>query len=224
MRLRGLIFDLDGTLIDTAPDMVATLNRLLSRHQQPAIEYERARLVVSSGARALITKGFGDDLTATQQDQLVAEFLQDYAAHVCEHSELYPYMQETLTMCESAPIPWAVVTNKPVELAKSVLAGLGLLKRCKVLLGGDSLPVKKPDPVPLLHCAMLLNLAPSECLYLGDHERDIIAARKAGMESGVASWGYIEADEDIDAWQADMVFSSPARLQEFVEHNLGQSA
>ena len=210
------MFDLDGTLVDTAPDMVATLNRILTRHHQATVAYEQARLVVSSGARALIRLGFEGPLTAAAETDLINEFLQDYAEHVCEQSQLYPQMANILAACEDQQIPWAVITNKPVELAKNVLSGLDLLSRCKVLLGGDSLPVKKPDPVPLLHCAMLLSVAPSECLYIGDHVRDIEAARQAGMESAIATWGYIEESEDLTAWQADLTFTSTLECAQFV--------
>ncbi|MEO0369376.1 MAG: HAD-IA family hydrolase [Pseudomonadota bacterium] len=219
MRLTTLLLDLDGTLVDTAPDMVATLNRLRADQDLQSVDYEQAALQVSSGARALVRLGFGADLAIEEEERLIAKFLEYYAEETCVHSKLYPHMPELLTEWEGLGRSWGVITNKPLSLAKSVLEGLGILERCKVLLGGDSLPVKKPDPVPLLHSAMLLTVAPSECLYVGDHRRDIDAAKNAGMQSGVADWGYIETGENSHDWGADFVFTSPAGLAKFLFSN-----
>lgn len=220
MRLTALLLDLDGTLVDTAPDMVGALNRLLLNHSKPQVDYAPASKQVSNGARALVRFGFGEHLEPTIEEQFIEEFLMLYARHVCQDSKLYDGILDCLEFVESKKIPWGVITNKPLLLAKDVLAGLGLNERCKLLLGGDSLPVKKPDPVPLLHSAMLLGLAPSECLYVGDHARDIQAARAAGMDSAAAAWGYLADGEDPASWQPDYIFNSPTRLHDFLKEKL----
>lgn len=202
MELKAVLFDLDGTLVDTAPDMVGALNRVLANHSRDEVSFTQARKIVSNGGRALIKFGFPEETNEELVDALVSEFLKSYAEHVCYRSTLYPGLHELLDFCETNGLEWGVITNKPIELAKGVLEGLGLLERCKILLGGDSLPVKKPDPVPMLHASMLLNIAPSHCLYIGDHLRDIEAGKNAGMDTAAALWGYIEDDDDPDSWGA----------------------
>jgi len=116
-----------------------------------------------------------------------------------------------------------VITNKPIELSKSLLEGLGLFKRCSILLGGDSLPVRKPDPAPMLHSCMVMSLAPSECLYVGDHERDIIAGNAAGMDTAAALWGYLNEDDDPETWKAKFLTNTPQGLYRLVEEKLNQN-
>ncbi len=224
MRLTALLLDLDGTLVDTAPDMVGALNRVLKNHDKPPSDYTQAAKQVSNGGMALVRHGFGENLGAEKEQQLLKEFLSTYSEFACEESQVYEGMLDCLETCETNSIPWGVITNKPLALAHKVLEGLNLLKRCKVLLGGDSLPVKKPDPVPLLHSAMLLNLAPSECLYVGDHLRDIQAAKAAGMDAAAASWGYLSEDTDVSSWNPDVILSSPQGLHQYLKERLAKTA
>lgn len=217
MELKALLLDLDGTLVDTAPDMVGALNRLLAKHGQPLANPEAASNIVSNGGRALVLHGFGNDLTEEQIDNLVQEFLSIYKQYVCVDSKLYQGMLETLEFCEANKLAWGVITNKPVELAKDVLKGLDLFERCQILLGGDSLPVRKPDPVPMLHSCMVLNLAPSQCLYVGDHLRDIQAGNAAGMDTAAALWGYIDDTEDPETWDAKYMVRKPSGLLNLVQ-------
>lgn len=219
MRLKALLLDLDGTLVNTAPDMVATLNRILTKHGYSSVDYASAANKVSSGAAALLDFGI-DNLDSDKKRQLIDEFLEDYAQHVAVDSYFYDGMLETLALCEKNNIAWGVVTNKPFELSRSLLSQLGVLERCAILLGGDSMPVKKPDPAPLLHCCMVLNLAASDCLYVGDHQRDIIAGNSAGMDTAVASWGYIEDDEDPNTWGADYLLNTPNSLLTLITEKL----
>ncbi len=217
MELKALLFDLDGTLVDTAPDMVGALNRLLEKHKQPKADFAQASKLVSNGGRALVVHGFGDEIDDQKVDQLVQEFLAIYKTHVCVDSHLYEGLLASIEYCEANKLRWGVITNKPVELAKSVLEGLGLFQRCGILLGGDSLPVRKPDPVPMLHACMVLNLAPSQCLYVGDHIRDIEAGNAAGMDTAVALWGYIQADDDPNDWNAKYLVRQPAGLLNLIK-------
>lgn len=220
MQLKALLLDLDGTLVDTAPDMVATLNRLLSKHKQPEVDPAQASNLVSNGAKALIEYGFGGQLAPEQTANLIAEYLADYAQHVADQSLVYDGMLEVLEDCERNAIRWGVVTNKPLGLSRDLLQGLGLLDRCTILLGGDSLPVKKPDPAPLLHCCMVMSLAGSECLYIGDHERDIQAGNAAGMDTGAALWGYIDSNQRPDDWRANFLLNTPHGLGQLIKDRL----
>lgn len=220
MQIRALLLDLDGTLVDTAPDMVGSLNRVLSKHNKPLANVAIASKLVSNGGKALIEHGFGDELDAEKCAELVQEFLVDYKQNVAKDSLVYEGMLECLEFCESNKLKWGVITNKPLHLAKDLLEGLGLLERCAILLGGDSLPVSKPDPVPMLHTCMVLSLAPSECLYVGDHERDIIAGNAAGMDSATALWGYIADSESPESWKANYMLNSPNGLLNLLKDKL----
>ena len=221
MQLKALLLDLDGTLVDTAPDMVATLNRVLESHDRPLVELATAGKLVSNGARALLEFGFGNTLDTGKMPQLIEEFLSDYGEHVCQHSAPYDGMLEVLSLCENENLRWGIVTNKPLGLSRDLLEGLDLLDRCSILLGGDSLPVKKPDPAPLLHCCMVMSLAASECVYVGDHERDIRAGNAAGMDTAAALWGYIADGEDVNAWNARYLTQTPSGLHKLIEERLG---
>jgi phosphoglycolate phosphatase len=220
MQIRSLLLDLDGTLVDTAPDMVGSLNRILEKHNQSLADVPTASKLVSNGGKALIEYGFGNNLTPQHCDELVQEFLIDYKQHVAKDSFVYDGMMECIEFCESNSLKWGVITNKPLHLAKDLLEGLGLLDRCAILLGGDSLPVKKPDPVPMLHSCMVLSLAPSECLYVGDHERDIIAGNAAGMDTAAALWGYIAESESPESWKANYMLNSPGGLLNLLKDKL----
>lgn len=224
MKLKALLLDLDGTLVDTAPDMVGTLNRLLRNHGQALADEKAASKLVSNGARALIEFGFAKPLEEIQTLDLIAQFLSDYAEHVADRSELYAGMAEVLELCAENNIVWGVITNKPLELSKALLEGLGLFDSCSILLGGDSLPVKKPDPAPMLHSCMVLNLAPSECLYVGDHERDIIAGKNAGMDTAAALWGYINENQKPENWGASYMLNQPHGLLQLVRDKLASKA
>jgi len=212
MQLKTLLLDLDGTLVDTAPDMVGSLNRVLTAHNRPLADVAEASKIVSNGGRALIDFGFGTKISESESQDLVQEFLADYQAHVSQDSFVYDGMLNVLEYCEANALRWGVITNKPLHLAKALLEDLELLERCAILLGGDSLPVKKPDPVPMLHTCMVLNLAPSECIYVGDHLRDIQAGKAAGMDTAAALWGYISNDQTPENWPANYLLNSPAGL------------
>jgi len=212
MQLKALLLDLDGTLVDTAPDMVGSLNRVLANHDQPSVKLSDADKLVSNGAKALLEFGFGDQLNEQNTQPLIDEFLACYAEHINDDSQLYDGMSDVLEYCSAKGIIWGVVTNKSLELSRALLDGLGLIQQCAMLLGGDSLPVKKPDPAPLLHCCMVLNLAPSECLYVGDHERDIVAGKAAGMDTAAALWGYITDQQSTQDWGAHYFVNQPTGL------------
>lgn len=213
--LRGALFDLDGTLLDTAPDMAAALNQLLADEGMEALPFERIRPHVSHGAQRLVRLAFGEP-DSTRFEGLRRRFLDFYRAGIATHTRLFDGFDIVLDALEAAGMRWGIVTNKPGWLTAPLLANLGLAARCGCVVSGDTLAERKPHPMPLLHAATLLGLEARECVYLGDAERDVQAARNAGMISLVAGFGYLEAGEDPNAWRPDAIFGRPTDLLEWL--------
>jgi len=207
----GALFDLDGTLLDSAPDMLATVNRMLDSRGRPPVTLADIRPVVSRGARAMASVAF-PELDADGVVALVPEFLSVYGEELGRHSAPFDGVEAMLATLDAAGTRWGIVTNKPEGLARRILPQLGWQDRCAVLIGGDTLAERKPHPLPLLHAAEAIGLAPSACVYVGDDARDILAARAAGMPSIVALWGYRLDDDDPVAWQGDVMHADPAAL------------
>ena len=207
----GALFDLDGTLLDSAPDMLATVNRMRADRGRPPLALSDIRPVVSRGARAMASVAF-PELDADAIVALVPEFLAIYAEELGRHSVRFPGIEPMLSALETAGTRWGIVTNKPEYLAARILPQLGWQDRCAVLVGGDTLAERKPHPLPLLHAAAAIGLAPGDCVYVGDDARDIAAARAAGMPSIVALWGYRLDGDDPVAWQGDVMHAAPDAL------------
>ena len=209
-----VLFDLDGTLLDSAPDFVATIGVLRSRHGKPPLSEARLRPHVSRGSRAMLRAAF-PDMDDAAREALVQPFLDIYRGELGKHGGPFAGVEMLLAGIEDRGSRWGIVTNKPEALARALLPLLGWEKRCAVLVGGDTLPVCKPDPRPLLHAAKAQNLGAGDCAYVGDDERDIIAARAAGMSSLVALWGYRLDSDDPLAWQADAMFDAARDLLDY---------
>ncbi|KAB7764890.1 phosphoglycolate phosphatase [Xanthomonas maliensis] len=207
------LFDLDGTLLDSAPDMLATVNAMLAARGRAPTTSACIRPMVSKGARAMVSVAF-PELDAAARDALIPEFLQRYAQLIGSCAQLFDGVEEVLLRLEQAGSRWGIVTNKPEYLARLILPQLGWEQRCAVLIGGDTLAERKPHPLPLLVAAERLGVTPSQCAYVGDDERDIQAARAAGMPSIAALWGYRLHDDDPLSWQADCVLQQPQALWE----------
>jgi N-acetyl-D-muramate 6-phosphate phosphatase len=206
-----VLFDLDGTLVDSAVDLLNALNVILGREGRPALSLSQLRPVVSKGGRAMLGVGF-PELDAREREAFLQPFLDVYADAVARHSTPFEGVAEVLAAIEGAGSRWGIVTNKPAYLAEGVVATMGWRQRCAVLLGGDSLPRKKPEPDQLLHACAQLQVPPSRCVYVGDDERDIVAARNAGMRSVAALWGYRLDDDHPAAWGADSHADLPRDL------------
>ena len=213
--LRGVLFDLDGTLLDTAPDMAQALNRLRVAEGLDELPFERIRPLVSHGAPRLIRLGFGEP-DAAHYETLRTRFLDFYRAALSVHTRLFAGFEEVLDEIERAGLRWGIVTNKPGWLTNPLLKELGLATRCGCIVSGDTLAERKPHPLPLLHAAALIKLEPRECVYLGDAERDVQAARKAGMIPLVAGFGYLNEGEDPATWQPDGVLGRPEDLLDWL--------
>lgn len=213
--LRGVLLDLDGTLLDTAPDMADALNRLRADEGLENLPFERIRPHVSHGALRLIRIGFGDP-EPERFESLRGRYLDIYRQGLANRTRLFDGFDEVLATLERSGIPWGVVTNKPGWLTVPLLEQLGLASRSACIVAGDTLPERKPHPLPLLHAAGLLGLEPRACLYLGDAERDVQAARNAGMIPLVAGFGYLDEGEDPAAWRPDGILDRPAGLLDWL--------
>lgn len=207
-----ILFDLDGTLLDTAPDLVAALNAVLRAHDQAEVSVNAARPYVSRGARGLLYCGFGLDESAEQYPALVQEFLGHYRKDLSSRSRLFEGMSEVLAVLEARKSVWGVVTNKAASLTEPLLKQLDLYDRLHVLVSGDTLPQRKPLPEPLLYACGMAGILPEETIYVGDDPRDIQAARAAGMPSVAVRYGYYDASENPDDWGADWVIDHPRAL------------
>ncbi|QQP96583.1 phosphoglycolate phosphatase [Lysobacter enzymogenes] len=208
---KAALFDLDGTLLDSAPDMLATANAMRAARGREPMPLEALRPHVSKGARAMLGAAFAD-VDAGEREAWVPEFLDIYERELGLHGAPFPGVEAMLAALEAAGTPWGIVTNKPEYLARKLMPLLGWEARCAVLIGGDTLAARKPDPLPLTVAAQRIGVDPGGCAYVGDDERDILAARAAGMPSVVALWGYrLELDDPI-AWQGDVLVDDPIAL------------
>ena len=208
---RAVLFDLDGTLVDTAPDLCNAVNHVLAGLGRAAVPLARLREVVSKGGRAMLAVAL-PDLDDAARDALLPPFLARYAEALAVESEPFTGVPALLDALDARGVRWGIVTNKPEALAAGVVAGMGWVARCAVLVGGDTLPRRKPDPAPLHLACERLGIDPARCLYVGDDERDVQAARAAGMPSAAALWGYRLPGEDPLHWGADHAAAVPADL------------
>ena len=209
---RSILFDLDGTLLDTAPDLVAALNGVLQAHGKPVLAVEVARPYVSRGARGLLQCGFGLNEEAPEYNDYVEEFLGFYRQALCEETTLFEGMPAFLDALDEGKCLWGVVTNKMAALTEPLLKQMNLYDRLHVLVSGDTLPEKKPSPRPLLYACGMAGMLPEETIYVGDDRRDIDAANAAGMLSVAARYGYYDESESPDKWGADIVIDHPREL------------
>ncbi len=201
-RAAAWLFDLDGTLVDTAPDLVGALNEMRRERKLAALDLASLRSEASNGARGLLRAGLQLEPHHAEFDAARSEFLERYAARISRETRVFPHMQQVLAAVEAAGKRWGIVTNKPIGLTRPLIAALEL--KPAVLLGGDSAPKPKPDPGVLWLACAHLGVQASECLYFGDAPRDIEAGRAAGMKTIACGWGYIEGGTDPADWGADL--------------------
>jgi phosphoglycolate phosphatase len=211
----AVLFDLDGTLVDTAPDMVAVLQAMQSAHGLDQVDYALGRSQVSNGAVGLLRLGF-PEAQIEFGDELHHEFLERYAESLCEDSSVFAGLDALLDQLDSLGCPWGVVTNKPESLTNPLLEGLGLAHRSACTVSGDSLPVRKPDPAPLLLACDIAGVDAYRSIYIGDAARDIEAGLRAGMATIAAGYGYITEDDDPREWGADIIAPDTEELTQIV--------
>lgn len=213
----AVLFDLDGTLIDTAPDFIRCLNALRAQHGLTLLPPDDIRRSVSNGARAMIRVGFGLEPEHEGYAEKHTAFLDLYEAGVAVETTLFDGMESLLTNLENQGIPWGIVTNKPARFAEPLIKALGLAQRCAVLVCPDHVAERKPHPESLLLACQRLQAKPMNSIYVGDHERDIEAGRNAGMRTVAVRYGYIEQPESVDLWQADIVVDTVRDLAKLLQ-------
>jgi phosphoglycolate phosphatase len=215
--IQAVLFDLDGTLADTAPDMALTVNRMLERRRRPPVAAEEVRPHVSQGARGMIGAAFGLKPGDEGFQALREEFLALYGENLCVGTRLFPGMAELLDALEERGIAWGVVTNKFERFAVPLIDALGLGERAAVVIGGDTCARPKPFPDPLLFAAEKMRVPAAAALYVGDDERDVQAARAAGMPVLVAAYGYLGDDKPPELWGADAIIDSPGAIGRWIQ-------
>lgn len=213
---KGILFDLDGTFADTAPDLAAALNHVRGLHQLPPLPLETIRPQASHGARGLLGLGFGITPEDPRFEALRGEFLDYYDSHICVHTHPFAGMTELVDELERRGMPWGIVTNKPHRFTVPLMQALGYAQRAACLVSGDTCEHAKPHPLPLLHAAAVMQLAPAECIYLGDDLRDMQAAQAAGMPGIVARYGYIGSPQETAGWPAQGAVDSPPQLLQYL--------
>lgn len=209
MNTEAVFFDLDGTLIDTAPDMGGALNTLLRAHGRPPVAEALYRPQVSHGSIALLRLGFPELDPNTQLSELRTEFLQTYESNIAIDSALFAQMETVLSSLEGHGIPWGIITNKPEHLTLKLLDQLHLTSRCCSIVGADTATHAKPHPAPMRLACEQSNVRAENCLYIGDALRDIQAGRAVGMKTLIAGWGYISSSDNTSEWLADEYLQNP---------------
>ncbi|WP_180072365.1 HAD family hydrolase [Acinetobacter sp. YH12200] len=218
--MKAVLFDLDGTLIDTAADFIRIIQQMCREEGRALVEPELIRTQVSEGARAMVKLVYPEmqleDPVFLQHRQ---RFLDRYGADIAVDTDLFDGMYPLLEQLEAQDIPWGIVTNKPRWLSEALLKALNLSERCAVLVCPEDVTRTKPDPEPMYLAAKQLNLAAEDCIYIGDHPRDIDAGRHAKMPTILAAYGYLplQYKDDLTAWQADYIVDTVAELQQLIQ-------
>jgi len=221
-RIKGVLFDLDGTLVDSAPDLAAAANRLRADHGLPPLPLEQLRPLVGSGARGMVGVAFGVKPGDSRFEELRDAFLAHYERGLLDTTRPFAAVEPLLAELERAGLPWGIVTNKITRYTRPIVAGLGLERRAAVVVCGDTTPHAKPHPAPLLYAAVALGLEPDEVVYVGDDQRDAQAARAAGMAMVVATWGYLGVGEPVAQWGGDLLAAEPGDLMRWLREAPGE--
>jgi len=215
-RLGAVLFDLDGTLVDSAPDLAGACNEMRIERGLAPLPYERLRRMVGSGARGMVGVSFGLVPESPGYLELRDEFLSRYEARMTRETRVFDDMVPVLAWLEGEGLPWGIVTNKATRFAVPLVAALGLAQRAAALVCGDTVAHSKPHPAPLLEAARRLGVLPRGCAYVGDDRRDVDAGRAAGMLTVVAAWGYLGDGDAPQAWGADHLVARPDELPRLI--------
>lgn len=218
-NLRTVLFDLDGTLADTAPDMAQALNLLLKEKDYEPLPFDTIRPWVSHGGLALVRLGFGEETGDIELENLRRRFLEIYAENLCRETRLFPGIPQLLATLSENGFNWGVVTNKPGYLTEPLVAQLTIQPPPACIVSGDTTTNRKPHPEPMLLACKQAGSNPHECLYVGDAERDIHAGKQAGMKTLVALFGYITDSEDPETWGADGMIRAPMEIFDWLKQH-----
>ncbi len=209
-NLQGVLFDLDGTLLDSAIDLYGALKNQCDEMDVPSPPYEMVREVVSRGSRSILRCAF-PDLDEAELLTLVPRYLELYEAVMADQTRPFEGVDELLAVIEAEGLAWGIVTNKPGFLTDGLVERIGWAARAAAVVSGDTLPVKKPDPAPVLLACERAGLDPSRCLFVGDDRRDVLAGDAAGLYTVAVRWGYLDGG-DPQQWNADLVLDHPSEL------------
>jgi phosphoglycolate phosphatase len=216
--VEAVLFDLDGTLADTAPDLGGALNRLLHEEGSSPLPLDQLRPLASAGGRGLIGAGFGVTADDARYPDLLRRFLDHYERDICIHTRLFPGVPELLDELDRRSMPWGIVTNKAHRFTRPLLVRLKLNQRAACVVSGDTASKAKPDPAPLLMACDLAKVTATNVIYVGDDLRDVVAGRAASMRTVVASWGYLSGSP-IAEWGADKIIDSPDEVTGLISAN-----
>ena len=211
-----VLFDLDGTLADTGPDLANALNNVLTEQRQPTLPYDQIRPHVSHGANAMLKLGFGLEPEDDRFPPLRERFLAVYRNNIAQHTRLFPGMDTVLDTLEARRLRWGVVTNKPGWLTEPLMRELGLAQRAACVVSGDTTTHRKPHPEPMFYACRVTDSRAPQCLYIGDARRDIEAGRRAGMATLAALFGYIGEDDPPEQWGANDLIERPEQILEWL--------
>jgi len=209
---RTILFDLDGTLLDTAPDLADALNTVLVENQRSPLPLDDIRPAVSHGGVALVRLGFNMERSNPAFEDLRERLLEVYRENISRRTQPFPGISELLDNIEQRGLNWGIVTNKPGWLTEPLLQDLDLFNRAACVVSGDTLDERKPHPAPMLHASRLANSRPEQCVYIGDARRDIEAGNNAGMQTLVALFGYLQEEDDPHTWNANSMIDQPQDL------------
>lgn len=220
-KIGGVLFDLDGTLLDTAADLTAALNHVLISQQAKPLSVNDVRPAISSGVAGLLKLGLQINIKNPIFPSLRKQYLDYYTQHICVHTHLFPGVETLINYLQEKKFPWGIVTNKSAILTEQLIKKFPLLNKAKCIIAGDTLKYSKPHPQPLLHASKCIACLPEHCVYVGDAERDIEAANAAGMQSLIALYGYISDKEDVNDWNANASIATPLDIIKYL--NLARS-
>jgi len=216
LTFSAVLFDLDGTLVDTAPDLAFALNFLLREQGRSPLTYEEIRPQASNGSAALIKLGFDIGPADEAYKELQQRFINLYQQNIARETRLFDGMEAVLEKLEANSISWGIVTNKPAFLTDPLVEKLALTDRAACVVSGDTTAHSKPHPAPMLHACELINHAPEDCLYIGDAERDIQAGKNTNMRTMTARWGYLAPHDQPESWQADIIIDHPRDILQWL--------
>jgi len=210
--IRAVLFDLDGTLVDSAPDLAGAADTMRLKRGLPSLDYAKYRPMCGAGARGMLQVAFGMGPDHVDYDAMREEFFGNYQACMLDNTHAFDGVAALIAALHARGMQWGVVTNKSERFALPLTAAMPLFSSSAAIVGGDTTPFSKPRPEPLLEAARRLGVSPGLCLYVGDDERDIVAGKAAGMGTVAATYGYLGSASDVGAWQADAQINSPAEL------------
>ncbi len=216
--LSCILFDLDGTLADTAPDLIAALNRSIQKYHYSAVEYQHIKPFISHGAVAMIKQCLPDCNDEKLQAKILEVMLDDYQQNIAQYTQLYQGMESLLDHIENRGLKWGVVTNKRQRFTKPLIAALDLTDRAACIISGDTTDKAKPYPEPMLAACEQAEVKPEQCIYIGDAAHDIEAGKAAGMKTMAATWGYLKPEDIPEQWGADFLIDSPDEILAFLDN------